>query len=483
MSRLKFSPNLFLEVNELNRFVNFLSDNGYKRIFKSFVKTFGIVQDSSNSYFKVTVKPGSSNIIVINAGLAFDTNMEAIVLKNNLEITVTNTGIKRWVILSRDVTNLEQGTVTIDSDGSLSGISTEFLSVLRGQPNFPVKVRLTSSVNTNDYEVVSVVSDTSAVIAGDFTAESGLTYSLIGTFTPGFQPNESDKCIYEYDYYKINIVDSSDTPAITPDEFILASITFDISGVVNVSDERVKYMFNDPYVQNSGSLNSFNNPLVSLLSVGIIGGSGAVGSTAADFELIIEHGYTITKYELITTSASNSFNIVIGSCNYLGTGNIPDGMFNNWILLNRLNMKYSVIDYNSNKSLIINNFDSSIIEGLNDDFIVVPNFNEIEYEVKISSNVDNSSVPFHYRKSITDLNDRLRFYSYFPNIDLVNFSNVITVSIRYRMIDNSGKFYPYSNLAIAQFENVNGQPETLSGSSFDINIIEIEPQAKQRNYS
>ena len=51
------------------------------------------------------------------------------------------------------------------------------------------------------------------------------------------------------------------------------------------------------------------------------------------------------------------------------------------------------------------------------------------------------------------------------------------------MIDNSGKLYPYSNLAIAQFENVNGQSETLSESSFNINLADIEPQAKQRNYS
>lgn len=41
------------------------------------------------------------------------------------------------------------------------------------------------------------------------------------------------------------------------------------------------------------------DPLASLLSVSVIGGVKAVDSKAADFELIVEHGYTISKYELI----------------------------------------------------------------------------------------------------------------------------------------------------------------------------------------
>jgi len=483
MSRLKFSPNLFLEVNELNRLIKFLDDDGYKRAFKALVKSFGIVQNSSNSYFKTTIKPGSSNVVIINSGLAFDTNMNAIVMENNLEMTIANTGVNRWLILSRDVSNIEKGTVTVNSDGSLSGVGTEFLKVLRGQPNFPVKIKLNSSVNTSEYEVVNVVSDNSAVISGDFIPESGLSYSVIGTFTPGFQADETNKKIYEYDSYNIRIVDSADLPSISSDEFVLAKITFDGSGGMSVSDERVRYIFNNPYIQSSDNSDASKNPLASLLSVGIVGGVKAVGSSVADFELIIEHGYTITKYELITTSTSNSFNIITGQCNYLGSGNIPDGLFKGWLLLNRTNMKYVTIDDNSNKSLFITNFDSSIIEETNNDFIVIPNFNEIEYEVKISSNVDRPSIPFYFKKSVPDLNGRVRFYAYFPSVDLTNFSNIINVKVRYRMIDNSGKLYPYSNLAIAQFENVNGQSETLSESSFNINLADIEPQAKQRNYS
>lgn len=484
MSRLKLSPNLFLEVNELQRFNKFLEEDGWKRAMKALTKNYGIVQNASNSYFKVTSKSGSNSVVIVNAGLAFDSNMDGIVLEKDTELSVTNTGVNRWIVLSRAVSNLEKGTVTVNTDGSLSGIGTEFTKVLRGQPNFPVKVKFNSTQNNGEYEVVSVTSDTSALLAGSFVNQSGLQYSVVGTFTPGFQPLDANKEIYEYDSSSLRIVDSEDRPAISSDEFIIAKISFDDAGGMNISDERIRYMFNNPYVQSSGDdAETSTDPLASLLSVIIIGGVNAVDSKTADFELIVEHGYTISKYELITTSTSNSFNILSGSSNFLGTGNIPDGMFKGWLLLNRKNMKYAEIDDNTNKSLFISAFDTSIIEDNNNDFVVIPNFNEIEYEVKVSSNVDRPAIPFYFRSTLWNINTRMRIYAFYPDVDVPNFENSISVSVKYRLLDNSGKQQPFANLAIAQFENVNGQTETLAESSFDIDLAAIEPQAKQRNYS
>lgn len=483
MSRLKFSENLFLEVNELQRLVKFLSNDGYKLAMKSLSKSFGIVENSGNTYFKVTNKAGTSNVVVINPGVAFTTQMNAIIMDNALEMQILNTGVNRWLVLSRAVKNTETGIVTINTDGSLSGIGTEFTKVLRGQPNFPTKVRFESTRNSGEYEVVSVVSDTSAVLSGSFVNESGLQYSVIGTFTPGFQPLEANKLIYEYDSYNIRIVDSADKPSVSADEFIIAGISFDDAGGMNISDERIYSMFNNPYVQQGSSSDAASkNPLASLLSVAAVGGINAVNTISVDLELIVEHGYTISKFELVTTSTSNSFNILSGSSNYIGTGNIPDGLFNGWLLVNRTNMKYAKIDSNSNKSLFISNFDTSMILDNNNDFIVVPNFLEIEYEVKLSSNVNLSAKPFYFRASIWNISERMRVYVFFPSVS-DNFSDEITISIGYRMLDNSGKQFPFANLAIAQFTNINGQPETLSGSSFVVNLADIEPQAKQRNYS
>lgn len=482
MSRLKFSSNLFLEVNELQRFNKFLEEDGWKRAMKAISKNFGIVENASNSYFKVTARSGSNSVIVINAGIAFDSNMDAIVMTDDLELSVGNTGSNRWVILSRAVTNEEQGTVSINSDGSLSGIGTEFTKVLRGQPNFPVKVKFNSTSNNGEYEVVSVTSDTSALLSGSFVNQSNIKYSVVGTFTPGFQPTEDNKMIYEYDSYNIEVVDSEDRPAVSEDEFILAMISFDASGSMNVSDERIRYMFNNPYTQSDESDNS-TDPLVSLLSTGVVGGIHAVGSAAAEFELIMEHGYTVTRHELLTTSTSNTFNIISGQSNFLGTGNIPDGMFRGWLLVNRANMKYALIDDNSNKSLYISNLDTSIILDSGNDFIIVPNCNEIEYEVTVSNNVDRPNIPFYFRSSIWNLYTRAKVHAFYPSNDVENFDNQVAITIKYRLMDNSGNQKPFSNLAIAQFENVNGQTETLSESSFVVDLTTIEPEAKQRNYS
>lgn len=482
MSRLKFSSNLFLDVNELQRFNKFLEEDGWKRAMKAISKNFGIVKNASNSYFKVTARSGSNSVIVINAGIAFDSNMDAIVMTDDLELSVGNTGSNRWVILSRAVTNEEQGTVSINSDGSLSGIGTEFTKVLRGQPNFPVKVKFNSTSNNGEYEVVSVTSDTSALLSGSFVNQSNIKYSVVGTFTPGFQPTEDNKMIYEYDSYNIEVVDSEDRPAVSEDEFILAMISFDVSGSMNVSDERIRYMFNNPYTQSDESDNS-TDPLVSLLSTGVVGGIHAVGSADAEFELIMEHGYTVTRHELITTSTSNTFNIISGQSNFLGTGNISNGMFRGWLLVNRTNMKYALIDDNRNKSLYISNLDTSIILDSGNDFIIVPNCNEIEYEVTVSNNVDRPNIPFYFRSSIWNLYTRAKVHAFYPSNDVENFDNQVTITIKYRLMDNSGNQQPFSNLAIAQFENVNGQTETLSESSFVVDLTTIEPEAKQRNYS
>lgn len=51
MSKLKLSPNLFLEVAELENFRRLMVDEGYKAVFKSMVKNFGIARDYDQQRF------------------------------------------------------------------------------------------------------------------------------------------------------------------------------------------------------------------------------------------------------------------------------------------------------------------------------------------------------------------------------------------------------------------------------------------------
>ena len=177
MSKLKCSENLFLEVNELNRLVKFIEDDGWKRAFKAIVCKYGIVKNVENNYFKPIKK--TNEVLTINSGLAFDSDMNAIVSSNATDIVIQNNGVKKWVVIQRSITNEELGTVSVTSNGIVSGVGTEFTKVLRGGHNFPTKMKLVSNQNVGTYEVVSVISNTQAIISGSLAAESNVKYKVI----------------------------------------------------------------------------------------------------------------------------------------------------------------------------------------------------------------------------------------------------------------------------------------------------------------
>lgn len=483
MSRVKFSENMFLEVNELKRLVKFIGDDGYKKIFKAVVESPGIVRNELNTNFKPIEKEGEPNTVKITKGLAYDSNLDAIESLEDVEITLNDTGEKQWILLSRGHTNIEKGVVSVNTDGSMSGVGTNFTEVLRGQPNFPTKVKLTQAgepeSDLGEYEVVKVISDTSAILSGSFSAQTGLKFSVIGTFTPGFQPLSENKMIYEYDSYKIRVIQSENTPVLSKGEYFIASVHFDSLGVMNIEDERVVNMFNEKSVVDSEGGSDYNpsNSSVSLISVSNVG----VNERSADIELILEHGYKITEFELSSTVSSKVFKIRLGSNNFFGNGDIPDGFFKGWTLLNRSNMKHVTIDDNVNKELLVSRFQSSITYGVISDFVIIPNFDEIEYEITVSNNVEDPSTPFYFKSSIWNISSRIRLYSYFKKID-VKFSEVVSFSLRCRML-GSGTNQVFRTLPISQFNNIKGVKETLSSSSFNVNVSELELVEKQRNYS
>lgn len=386
MSKLNISPNLFLEVNELSHLIKFLGDDGFKSYFKYLCKSFGIAQNSDNTFYKVSRKNESSDTVIINSGIAFDSNLNRIYLGENKELVIPNTGVPQWIVISYATTNDEVGTVNISAQGALSGNGTKFLSVLRGQPNFPTKVKFNSKVNTEEYEVVDVSSDTIATLTGAFKAENGLKYQVIGTFTPGFQPNDFDKTIYEYDSCKIDIIESEDKPEVSEGQFIVACITY-VNGTISVSDERIRNLFNyelkiDEDV-NSNNLQS--DPFVALRQTTL--------RNERILDVQFEWGYTVTRFELISTADQNIFSIVTGNSNYLSSSKIPDGIFAGWLLVNRKNMVSCVVDNNNGNSLIISKFNPLLVTNEGDDeFVVVPNVKDIEVEVTLKRIKSNTAV-------------------------------------------------------------------------------------------
>jgi hypothetical protein len=466
MADVKFSSNLFLEVNELNRFKKSLCEDGYKKLIKYLTKSFGIAQNSTNTLLKVSQKSGTDNVVVVNAGIAFDSDLNAIVLGEDTEITIENTGVKKWLAISFASSNDEEGTVNISASGVLTGTNTKFTDVLRGQGNFPTKVTLTSSAgNTGEYEVVDITSDTSATLSGSFTAESGIKYQVMGAFTPGFQASDDNKLLYEYDSCSIRVIESEDTPTLNDNEYLLASVYYDdTTGNMNVTDERLDYLFNYESSSTATTESVSTNTLACLKKASLVQGT--------NLELQFEFGYKVSRYEMITTSTSNTFNIIKGSSNYLGTTQIPDNIFSGWLLLNRKNMKSVVIDSNTNSSLDIPEFDSSIIETDDNDFIIIPNYSEIEIEIALSgTNYDDDNAKIYHKYSLQNTENRV----YIP----LQYSDT-TITMKYRMLSTS-KSTGFNNFAITQFVNISGTDETLANSSFTINIS--EPTVSVRNYS
>lgn len=464
MGKLKITSNLFLEVAELERFRKFIEDDGYKVFVKYLTKSYGIAQNSDNTLFKVSQKSGSSNTITVNAGVAFDNNLNIILLKEDKDIQITNSGTKKWIVVSYASTNDEDGTVSISNQGVLSGNGTKFTEVLRGQPNFPTKIKFTSTKNTTEYEVVEVNSDTEAILSGSFTAESGLKYQVVGTFTPGFQPDDDVKEIYEYDSCNIEVIESEDKPTLTDGQFILASIDF-ASTVMTVTDERSAYMFNQETLTYDNATDVSENPFVALRKTSI--------KSDRLIDIQFEWGYKVQRYEMLNTSLNNIFNIVSGESKYIPlNSNIPDNIFAGWRLVNRKNMKEVTIDRNENNYLYISRFDSSLITNINDDFVIVPPYTKIEVEAKLSgTNYDEEDADYFFNFSIENL--KTHFVIPLEYLDTL-------ISLRYRMKSGT-ETTEFQKFTISQFKNINGNNETLGNSSFEVNIA--EPVEKIRNYS
>ena len=453
MGRLKFSENLFLEVAELTRQQKFIVDD-YKRLFKHIIKSTGIAVDEQNTYFKVSAITGSDSSVLVNAGIAFDSNLNAIIMDESREIEVNNAGGTQWVILQRDVNNDEIGTVSVNGQGIMTGTNTEFTSVLRGQPNYPTKVRLSSAVNTGEYEVVEVTSDTTAILSGDFVAESNLKYQVIGTFTPGFIPEEENKLIYEYDGCAISVIESEYKPELSEGQLLLASITF-TQGIINITDERINNTFNS---DNENNISTISDPLVALRKTTLINNI---------LDIQFEWGYKVNRYDVTVSSTNNLFTILDGESKYIGDNPIVDNIFAGWKLINLDNMISVDIDSNVGSVLSISKFNPDIVSE-NANFVIVPQTKNIEVEIRVVN--DSEDVKSTNLFSIDNQRNRI----FLPLVEGRN-----EIYLRYRLLGNE-KSTIYRNFANSYFINSRGEEETLGQSSF---IVDVESSNVSQNYS
>lgn len=446
MSKLNFSENLFLDVNELNRFRKFIEDEGYKKIFKSYVETYGIVKNKNNSNFKVTAK--NNTAVSVSSGVAITDNLDFILSEQTEDLSITNNSNPTWIVLSRSTDNKEAGVVSISYNGTLTGVNTKFTEVLRGQPNFSTKIKLHSSSNTSEYEVLKVTDDTNAILIGYFIPESGLKYSTIGSFTPGFEPSESNKYIYTYDSFSLQAVNSADEPILQSGQYLLAKVYY-VDGNIVVQDKRVSF-FNQILREST----TFSNIFSTLVKTDRL--------LENHIQLKLNHGYKVNVF------AVNNDNIKITSGYSNCVSSITDGIFKNFLLYNLKNMKCSKISNNVGSFIYFYDFDTSLFDG-EDDLIIVPDFSSIEYKISFSG--ADTSDPIYHKQEICNNDCR---------IVLPLKHGQSTIKIEYRLIHDYKNSTVFKNLNNANFTNIDNIVETLSDSDFSVNLINTE---STRNYS
>ena len=463
MAKIKISENLFLGVNELNHLVKFLEDDGYKRIVKQIVKKYGIVQNSDNSNFVVSKVDNDS--VTISSGLAIDGNVNIISLKESKTLELQN-NVEHYICIRYSETHVEEGVVNISRNGVLSGFGTKFLEVLRGQPNFPTKIKFYNSEdNTQEYEVVNVTNNNTATLVGDFVPEEDLKYSVVGTFTPGAVIDADNKEIYVYDDCEVFVIDGDgiSTPDLNDNEYFVAKITYN-EGTLYVSDIRYLNIFNSEGVQTNSvtfvnlvnlypkMFNQFNSP------------SGVI--TTAGVELLMEFAYRIDSFTL----SGDTITINSGTSNrYASIGDVPDSAFNGCILINKTNNTKALIsDFSSGTCTLL---DSSLQLTQNDELYIIPNADEIEFMVTNNSECEeNYEYPKYFKVRVDNFYCRLFLISNLD--DNTQFTNP-EITINYRLIkDNVSTLFTEIS-SCNYYDGINSENRLYSSDGIIIDVYSL----------
>lgn len=248
MSQLKFSPDLFLETQELGRLKKFLDDDGFRQFFLLNSASFGLFKsEKENTFTNAKVTEGPGRTINHEEIKAVDKDGRIIYRPANQNIAVPSDGLWRWVRISFTTSNIEKGLWSLDANGNLTNPSGdgELTKIIRGRPNFSSVVRFLNSNNPTDkYEVLEVIDDNNAILSGSiFSAETSLQLVVVGTFTPGSIPSSGEEDIFVYDSCNFSLVLETvpnTAPTLTADyQFYIARVMKAADGsAITIEDKR-----------------------------------------------------------------------------------------------------------------------------------------------------------------------------------------------------------------------------------------------------
>lgn len=273
MSYLKINSDLFIGAPELRRLVDFLDQDGFRKLLLENSLSFGLIYNVKGGAFtNFLIEQGTNTGTLKNsAGVAIDNNGQLIIRAAIDNIALTNDSVWRWVKIKHAYSSSEEGTVSIDRQGNLSGVGTKFTEVLRGIPNNPVRIRFKgASLNTLEYDVLEVISDTQATLQGVFQSESDLELVVIGSFTPDVVTPSASKEIYQYDSCTMTLVTETvlNTPPtlIDGEEFVIARVRR-VGSNITIQDKRSRNIFRTKSDFDLHTVVTPSNPLIGVEAV------------------------------------------------------------------------------------------------------------------------------------------------------------------------------------------------------------------------
>ena len=399
MSKLKFSPNIFVGVNGWNILQKNMNDS-IKRNLLINSDDFGIVRqlnipdlgniDLSTSFY--VSKAGTPfDEVVINEGVAIDIDGNFILNSSKKNIKVPADGNWYGLAISYDSTHKEKGIVSVDNQGVLTGVGTEFTKTMRGFGEFNSKIRFLNTVNGNsrDYEVARVIDDFTAVLVGDFVSESNLEYGIFGTFLDGYQVPIDDQMIIEYDSFKYRFVNNNELDTIIENrEFLIAK--FLNNGLdVTVEDARTKWWKSEAMSYLKDMNRILENKLVGIDSV-----KWDVSTSPRDENIVqLSWNFKCSSYTIDTNSKKISLLIGEGGI-FKDTSYFSQGDFNSWRVYSSDGNFVTVLDSQKTGTQIVLTTDILIPENFLGvkPITICPPFEEIEIKVEGRVNENNQKI-------------------------------------------------------------------------------------------
>lgn len=385
MSYLKINPDLFIGSQELNRFKEFLDDRGFRKLLLQDSLSFGILNTSkAGNFTNFRIEQGTNAGTIKNAdGLAIDKFGNLITRLATDNIALTDNNQWYWIKIKHQHSTQEAGTVTIDVNGNMVGVGTEFLKVLRGNPNNPVRVKFANGVsNTGEYLITEVIDDLNAVLAGDFLAESGLKLVVVGAFTPDTVTPGGSKDIYQYDSCLMTLVLEavSNTPPtlLADEEFVIARVRRNGS-TVSIEDKR-NAIYKTKADYSLTRLPAATNPLIGIEAI-----KWASNQTPRDKNIVyLSWSFRSTNWTVDT--AANRLTIIAGQGGkFKDTTYFTNGDFDGWRVYAKNSDTHSgyAIVKQSTKSgsqinLVLESLDPNTFTDTAQEVVIVPDADSID---------------------------------------------------------------------------------------------------------